>query len=153
MRGISTKGFVDNQKFSKLPGIFFISTESYITVLGAKKTVLKLKAINVESVLKPHVKNELRKIKNSTNQKWIDDFALFVKESTRSPSKPSPERLAQSKLRLARQFLRIGNRASAKKRLMEIVKKFPNTKAAKSAKTLCYRESDSPHALGTSSGF
>jgi hypothetical protein len=59
IRGFPTAGLVDGKEFHTSKAIEVVGTESYTTVLGAKKTVFVIKPFDLEKWL-PTIKKELR---------------------------------------------------------------------------------------------
>lgn len=124
LKGVSTKGVADDEsvKYEKL--LTVSGTASYTSVGGGKRTVMVVKTIDQMEVEK------YRAVWNEQNREPEPE------EKPKSLPKPmSRDEVAASKLELAKDLME-KNPAAAKKRLQEIIDKYPQTEAAKEAADL-----------------
>ncbi len=125
LKGVSTKGVADDESV-KYPKLLTVDgTASYTSVGGGKRTVMVVRTFD---------ESEVEKYRAA----WIEqNREPEPEEKPKSLPKPmSRDEVAASKLELAKDLME-KNPTAAKKRLQEIIDKYPQTEAAKeSAKLL-----------------
>lgn len=129
---VSTKGIVTNARLSNFDKVFEVTgTKTYRTISGGSNTAFVLKFFD-ERAAKPHLE-ELRK-----------QNAPLAKPLPKKPPKgpvaqtTTQEQRANSKLRMAK-LLEQSNPKVSKERLEDLVRLYPDTKAAAEARHLIKR--------------
>lgn len=123
LQGVSTKGVVDGKKIDLTMTLEVKGTKRYKTTDGGSKTVFLLAPASKELAAK--VEDELKKLESD------DAKALAAKMR---------ETAAANKLFAAQRLLESNKKsAAARKHLQEIIKDYPDTKAAPEAQSLLRR--------------
>jgi hypothetical protein len=144
MHGLSTKDLVDGDLANIKAEIEISRTKQYKTPLGTSKTVYMIEPLSDSTRAKLKAEQEsAAKVENAARAKRLQAAEKaaaeiqVAKEKKQSAAKiASKEFVADSKLTTARLYIHDKNFEKAKSKLKEIIKDFPDTRAAPKAKEL-----------------